>query len=181
MAAAALRSSTAIISWVTNNEIDTKKFIVERSIDNTNFTAVGERTGAGTFAGRSYYSFNDDVSSLSNYTVIYYRIKEVDINNKVTYSKIVTVRISAITGVHTWPSPFTNNIVVTVNSGNAQELRLQLTDMSGKAVRTMSYTIVRGNNQLNINNLNNLASGMYTLKIWNADGEAIASQMILKN
>lgn len=178
---ATLHGTTATIAWITDNELNTAKFIVERSTDNTNFTAAGERAGAGTYAGKSYYTLDDNIASFSNVNVIYYRIKALDANGRFTYSKVVAVRISNIVEVRTWPSPFTSQVFVAMFSSSAQQLQVQLTDFSGKMVKRAQFNVPKGNNQLVLTDLANLAAATYIIKITAANGEVISTQTLLKN
>jgi hypothetical protein len=177
--AATLHNVTTTVTWVTDNEINTSKFIVERSIDNVNFTAVGSRDAAGTYAGKSYYTFDDNIAAL-NANIIYYRIKAIDANARFTYSKVVAIRISNITGVRTWPSPFTSQVFVSMFSSTAQQVQVQLTDFAGKTVKQSQYGISKGNNQLMINDLANLPAATYVIKITAANCEVLSTQTLLK-
>lgn len=176
---ATLHNTTATVNWVTDNEINTDRFIVERSIDNKNFIAAGEKAAAGNNAGRSYYSYDDNIAAV-NANIIYYRIKAVDANGKTTYSKVVAVRISNIGAVRIWPSPFISQVTVSLYSSTAQPVSVQLIDYSGKAVRQQQYNTGRGNNQLTLAGLNTLAAGTYVIRIIGAEGEVIGTQSLLK-
>jgi hypothetical protein len=167
---ATLRGIVAGISWVTENEINTSKFIVERSVDNINFSPVGEKAAAGTYAGVSNYLLNDDLSSLTGYTVIYYRVKLINTDGGFVYSKVVVVRLSSQTTVKIWPNPFADKITVSLVSPSAGTVQARLLDYSGKTISIEQYNVVKGNNQLNMGNKAGLASGLYTLQLTDNTG-----------
>lgn len=74
-------------NWLTNNEINTKEFVVERSSDNNNFVQVGTITAKNLSTGSNYFfNDNDPLQGVS-----YYRLKIIDKDGKFTYSKIVTI------------------------------------------------------------------------------------------
>lgn len=167
---ATLRGTVAGISWVTENEINTSKFIVERSVDNINFSPVGEKAAAGTYAGVSNYLLNDDLSSLTGYQVIYYRVKLINADGGFVYSKVVVIRLSGQTAVKIWPNPFADKITVSLVSPSAGTVQARLLDYSGKTISIEQYNVVKGNNQLNMGNKAGLASGLYTLQLTDNTG-----------
>ncbi len=70
-----LSNDVARLQWVTDNETDTKIYVVERSTDGTSFDSIGSVMAAGV-AGKYTYNFPDDVSRLTC-TSVYYRLKMV--------------------------------------------------------------------------------------------------------
>lgn len=79
-------NNATLLNWSTANEVNTKFFIVEKSIDGINFTSIATLAAKGS--GEYNYSYN--VSE--NASVIYYRLKLVDADGKYTYSDIVKVK-----------------------------------------------------------------------------------------
>ena len=167
---ATLRGTVATINWVTENEVNTFKFIVERSVDNITFNAVGEKAAAGTHPGISNYFLNDDILALMAYKVIYYRVKLINVDGGIVYSKVVAVKLSSQTAVKIWPNPFTDKIIVSLVSPLATTVQARLIDYSGKTISVNQYNVVKGNNQLIINNLTGLARGVYNLKLTDDSG-----------
>ncbi len=167
---ATLKATVATVNWTTENEVNTFKFIVERSVDNISFTPVGEKAAAGNYAGSSNYSFNDDVTSLTGYKVIYYRIKVINVSGAFVYSKVVIVRINTITSIKIWPNPFTDKVTVSLVSPVATTVQVRLVDYAGKTISINQYNVVKGNNQLGIGDMNALASGVYSLQFTDDSG-----------
>jgi hypothetical protein len=175
---AVLRGTTATINWITENEINTSRFYIERSLDNLIFSSVGNVAAAGTYTGVSRYNINDDLSGFSG--VIYYRIKAMDIDGKFTYSNTVAVRISNVKEVKVWPNPFTDNISITLNSEANDQIKVTLMDYTGKTIQLNKYVVSRGNNQINVAGMKQLASGVYTIQISNTDGTTKYVQKLVK-
>jgi hypothetical protein len=167
---ATLRGAIAGIIWVTENEINTSKFIVERSIDNINFSSVGEKAAAGNYAGVSNYLLNDDISSLTGYQVIYYRVKLINADGGFVYSKVVAVRLSSKTSVKIWPNPFVEKITISLVSPSVTTVQARLIDYAGRTISINQYNVVKGNNQLDLNNLTGLANGVYMLQLTDNTG-----------
>lgn len=177
---ATLKNTNATINWTTENEINTARFVIERSFDNSSFTPIGEKAGAGTFAGVSKYSMNDDIASVAMYTVIYYRIKQVDMDGRFAYSKVVAVRPGVKGEAKVWPNPFEDKLAITLSSTVAGKVQVRLIDDIGKIVTSGSYSVVKGNNQLALTNLTKLAKGIYVVQVTDETGNISFTQKITR-
>lgn len=72
------------IFWSTSSEINTGKFIVERSVDMVHFIEIAELDAAGNSSQPRNYSCSDDYP-VPGYS--YYRLKMVDLNGETEYSQ----------------------------------------------------------------------------------------------
>ena len=62
---------------------------VERSFDQNNFSTAAFILGAQSSNNDlSQYSFTDEAKGIMNHNIIYYRLKQVDINGSFSYSSI---------------------------------------------------------------------------------------------
>lgn len=80
------------LNWSSSSEINTLKYIVERSSDGNNFTAIGEVRAAGNSGTERNYSFTDD--NATDYPVYYYRLKMADMDGTFDYSGTAAVRMN---------------------------------------------------------------------------------------
>jgi hypothetical protein len=178
-ASATVNAANVLVNWRTENEINTSRFYVERSINNGAFETIGSQPAAGNFAGAKNYTMKDDIASISG-SAVQYRIKLVDIDGKVSYSNTIIVKTTAIDAVKTWPSPFTSNVNIALRSNTTTTITSRIFDLSGKLVAQTSSQLVKGNNQLNISNLNNLSKGIYMMQIADVAGNINYTQKIIK-
>ena len=74
-----------------------------------------------------------------------------------------------ISNVKVYPNPANTQVNVNVNLTNAQNTTLTLYNVMGQVVMTKNYDFNAGNNTANIN-IDQLASGMYTLSVASANG-----------
>ena len=162
---ATLKGNAVTVSWTTTNEVNTSKFIVERSVNNTSFSYVGEKAAAGNSIGIKQYSLVDDITLLSSYPVIYYRVKLINLDGGSSYSKVVAVKLGNQTNVSVWPNPFVDKLTVSLVSSEAGTVQLRLLDYSGKTIRVDRFNVVKGNNQLYVNDLKAISSGLYLLQV----------------
>ncbi|MDQ3535303.1 MAG: T9SS type A sorting domain-containing protein [Bacteroidota bacterium] len=108
------------LSWATASEENFDYFVVERSIDAKEFSAVGKPVkGAGNSTNISNYTFVDDAPYSGR---SYYRLKAVDFDGTIEYHPVTTVNFSGETDFKIYPNPTSgNNInvtIVTPHSGN---------------------------------------------------------------
>jgi hypothetical protein len=80
--------NSVVLKWSTATETNNDFFTVERSIDGTTFSAIGNADGAGNSTLVLHYQFSDtDPFAGTNY----YRIKQTDFNGQFSYSKIIAI------------------------------------------------------------------------------------------
>jgi hypothetical protein len=115
------------IDWVTQNEQNYTNFTVERSTNNgRTYNVVGgfPSTGAGT------YSLVDKNPGDNNL----YRLKQVDINDSVSYSKIVTVNFSNhgrdVACINVYPNPARERLTLSIDA-KAPSYKIQITNAWG--------------------------------------------------
>ncbi len=178
-AAVVLNGTAVTINWLTENELNINNFTTERSTDNRTFTAVATVTAAGNSNGIKNYSTQDDISNVKG-TAIYYRIKAVDADGKITYSNTVAIRFTGVDGIKTWPNPFTSGINVSVFSKVNTRVNLRITDAAGKIVTSSAFTVVKGNNQLTVSSLEGMAKGVYSIEVKDNTGIINFVQKIIK-
>lgn len=165
-----LTGTNTLLNWKTSSEYNTAYYEIERSTDNISFIKTGSKVfAAGMSAISKRYQLIDNVTDLQSAGIIYYRVKLYDTDGKVTYSNIAAVRLSVNnTTIKTWPNPFVSKLQIQINSQVNTAVELRITDVAGKMIITQSKQVMKGNNQLSIENLDKLPSGTYLLQVINA-------------
>ena len=74
-----------LLSWSTASELNNQFFEVQKSIFGEQFTPIAEVSGNGTTTEIHHYNFTDTEVS----PAAFYRLKQVDYDGTVSYSKIV--------------------------------------------------------------------------------------------
>jgi trimeric autotransporter adhesin len=161
---ARLADNDAILNWKTENEINTGEFTVERSMNgSTNFSAVGKIKSANT-PGIHHYSFTDvDISQLVS-DVIHYRLKQTDIDGRLTYSKVVTLTMKNRSALLLYPNPASHQINLSVVTKRRERLGYQVFDNAGRMLMQLNSEVSPGTNSFAID-INKLAAGVYYLKL----------------
>lgn len=80
--------SINLLQWQTSSEINNAGFEVERSADGKNFKKIGFVKGDGDSGKINDYSFTDESPNILSY----YRLKQMDLDGKFEYSRIITVK-----------------------------------------------------------------------------------------
>jgi hypothetical protein len=96
------------LSWTTLSEESTIKFVIERSENADDFTAIGEVAAKGARNSGADYSFLDEKAGTG---IHYYRLKAVDVDGNVSYSEMIALGTKgAISNFNVYPNPAANEI-----------------------------------------------------------------------
>ena len=165
---ATLNNNDVLTTWLTTDEINTRNFEIERSINGINFYKIGELLAYNNSGNHTYNYTDKNIINLSTST-LFYRLKQIDIDGKFTYSEIKNVKIVKENAVAIYPTPTINNIKI-VTKRNIDFI--QLYDLQGKKIKEWSGT----KTDLDVHNI---LSGVYILNIYFKSGEMV-NQKILK-
>ncbi len=128
---ATAQNQTSLLKWTVVQEINSSKYIIERSTDAVNFLRIGEVMAKGGNSVVNNYSFTD------NYPLNgddHYRIKQVDADGKYSYSEVRKVSFSDLKAlISISPNPARDLIKVTI-TGNTEKLIVKLYNAGGQQV-----------------------------------------------
>jgi hypothetical protein len=154
------QNSDAQLQWITDNEVGINKFELERSFDAFSYAAI-KTTLASNNVNRNQYNYLDvDVTSNLNFKdVVYYRLKIIDNNNKVSYSNTVKINYSNKLQLTIAPNPVKENLVIRGFAPN-KIYNCVIADITGKQLNVKQLTATQ-----NSIAVNNLSKGVYVLKV----------------
>lgn len=160
------------LTWSTSMELNNSHFILEKSIDGKSFTAIGTITGKGSTSIQQDYSFTD----YEPYDGInYYRLKQIDFNGTITFSKVIQIRFSGETGFSIKPNPTYDKVTVSFNALQENMPDLILVNILGQELGR--YTI----NDLDISiDLTKFSPGVYFVKFFNSEEGKFKVEKIVK-
>lgn len=157
------QNNAAHLRWLTNNEVNTKQFLVQRSKDGATFNSIGS-VQAQSSAGSHTYYFNDTKVLTGNN---FYRLQMSDNDGRVTYSNIITVKTNNNNpSLSVYPNPAKNNATLLFNATTQSRYEIKITDVSGKVIKNINGASVIGENKINLD-LNNYGRGTYYLILHN--------------
>jgi hypothetical protein len=121
--------------WATATEKNSRAFEVERSVDGERFERLGTVADAGNSSAPRRYGFEDPHTPIPSdpHTLLYYRLKQVDLDGTFAYSPVRTVSFthSAIPPFTLFPNPARD--LVTVATGTAGAA-VEVFDATGRRV-----------------------------------------------
>lgn len=149
------------LDWVMENETNSKWFVVEHSVDGSDFDSIGVVTALNN-AHQSNYIYTDRLAqSGSNY----YRLRQVDNDDVSRYSKVITLNYTVVSDkVQVFPNPAVAVLNYSITSAGADQALVQVFNLAGVVVSTQQHSLVAGENQQSIA-IGGLRSGSYFLKI----------------
>jgi Secretion system C-terminal sorting domain len=182
IASADLIGNIASIKWFTLSEQNTSYFVVERKYGSTDFTATGNQVkAAGNSDSKSDYQMPDNIGNLMQNEVIYYRIKLVDLDGKVTYSNTVIIRLSKKPGVTIWPNPFQSSLTISITTEKETIVDIRLIDVNGKLIRNFNQKVAKGISQIAIQELGQLPGGVYLIEITDKNAGTTYQKLVKNN
>lgn len=145
----------AQLQWTVGTEVNVNEYVVEKSLNGRDFSAIGNVAAKGT----DKYTFTD--GKLQNGTS-YYRIKSVDKDGQFKYSPVKSINhlIPGKLNYTIYPNPVRNNLFIKDLSGTNN---ITIFDATGKVVYSKANV---NNTSVNID-LTNLSNGLYTVMINN--------------
>lgn len=176
----AYQNNQGLLSWATENEENTDRFEIERSIDGKTFSKVGFSAAQGTNSGKTNYQFADDLSGVSA-NAVYYRLKCIDRDGKFTYSKIVGLYKDAKSGVQisVVPNPVVNtNATLRINTTTKGTADLRIIDFGGRVLRTQKLNLYEGSNSVSLTGMEKLTPGVYSAQVYK-DGEMMTTRFVV--
>ena len=144
------KKNNVVLNWTTATETNNRFFEVEQSTDGINFSFVTRIAGKGTTSSLTFYTATDSYVTPGTK---YYRLKQVDLDGKFTYSGIISIFIEK-----------TNRLNLVQHSDqliveSAENMQVALLNSSGRILNYFTLKIGR-----NIIPLSNLPAGMYLLR-----------------
>jgi hypothetical protein len=123
----------AMLTWATAREINTQKFIIQRSTDDgTSWDDIGTINASGNSNFNQHYSFTDRQPKSANW----YRLKMIDADNEYSYSKLVILTTATANSIYysVYPNPATDFITIASSSLQPQPVRIQVLDNIGRMI-----------------------------------------------
>lgn len=153
------------VIWKTATEINNDYFIVEKSRDGINFETLEVVGGKGNFSGLSEYALEDN----SPYNGInYYRLKQVDFDGTVSYSKVSTAYFNnkgSDVDFRIFPNPIAQNghfSLVINGQKEQQQVLVVLKDVTGKEYYSKVFVVEHQHDfVITVDPAQNLSPGVY--------------------
>jgi hypothetical protein len=162
-----LVQNKAVLQWNAFTEKANHRFIIEHSKDGRYFTAIGQLNGiAGSW---QTYRFVDPSPVFGKN---YYRIKMIPEagTEKISGTVILTEKWQEEFILTSLVNPFVEELRFDLQAPRKEIVTIQLIDALGKLVYVKSETVTTGINRMQLNNLPDMHSGIYILRLHTGSG-----------
>lgn len=152
------------LEWVTSSEINTDKFIVEKSLDGgQTWFYVGEKPAAGNSTATLNYNLFDLNPVIGDN---YYRLKIIDLDGTYKYSDVINIVIEDVVTSgfgNIYPNPTSGMLNVEIQSTNNYQTNIITYDVIGQIVADKSINLSKGLNKVQFD-YSMLAKGTYIIR-----------------
>lgn len=178
---ALLNNKKVDLKWTTASEINVSHFIIEKSTDGINYADAGMAMAYGNTSDKTNYSLSDNNINTNTATVIYYRIRSIDIDGKSQLSETRIIRIGKenenSVSIFAYPNPVSNEVRITIPAKWQNKfVSYEVISVNGQPVRKI---ISANSSQTETINTTTLTPGFYFVRVI-CEGQ-VAQQKIIKN
>ncbi len=158
-----LKDKKGLLKWRSSFEENIHDFILQKSFNSRNFfdyTSISPKNISG-----SEYSIVDESLATGNN---FYRLKIKNLDGTTDFSPIVKINFAKGSPANwfVYPNPAEGTDASLVyQATTSKNISLRVTDIAGRTLYASSYTIVPGNNKINIPS-QHLGAGMYMITIF---------------
>jgi uncharacterized repeat protein (TIGR01451 family) len=155
--------------WSTQQEINNKEFVLERSVDGIYFETIAIVPGAINSQSSKSYSYDD--MAFPHISKIYFRLSQVDIDGSKHNAAIQTVYVKDYQNINLSiysivPNPVKEMATVTIIADVENNYTLSLYNGLGQRINATQKHLSKGQNTASIN-LSNVEKGFYILEVQN--------------
>ena len=178
---ATITNKTILLHWVTAQEINNNYFEIERSFNGEDFTTVGLALDGFENDSKKEYAFKDDSKLLETKDVVYYRLKQYDIDKIFHYGASIMVVLKAEKKaiIQISPNPFNEKFTLKFEGVENAHAEIFLSNLLGNSFLNKKAIVNKGLNNINVEGLGDLPSGAYLATLV-VNGKVVASQKIAK-
>lgn len=163
------------LDWVTEEEINAGKYVIERSDDGINYSTIITTKAKSNTTQQTSYTAYDENPVING--INYYKLNEYDENGRGgLLSQAFVSNTAGFPKLSVYPNPSNGRININVINFNVPSVRVEIDDVYGNAVWSSSIQLTEGNSLQQID-LSMIEAGMYFVKA--TDGTNFYKQTLL--
>jgi hypothetical protein len=171
-------SGNIAVDWTVENELNIKRYEVEKSADGVSFAKVNTTAASATNSTTKDYRFID-VNPLSGNN--FYRIRSIGADGQFDYSNTVLVKMGSLSsGIRIYPNPVTDVIGAEFKHMPAGIYNTRLLNAQGQTVLSKTINHAPGTSMETIQPDYKLLSGIYQLEVTAPDKQVTMVKVIVK-
>ncbi|MES2655958.1 MAG: SBBP repeat-containing protein [Bacteroidota bacterium] len=165
-----------LLTWKIPTSINSALFIVERSLNNSDWTNIGiiKKNSSSSIANQYQYIDTTLSRQMKERSKLYYRLKQRDVSGNFEYSKILFFQEEKEDIVYIVPNPFTDELLISQNR-LVGVIKVEMLDMMG--IVCLSQYIDPSIEQVKVSTAH-LKTGMYIVKVYSND--IVQAQKMIK-
>ena len=172
---ATLKNGSVQLTWTTAIEENAREFIIEKSADGMDFTSIGSIQAHGNSVITQKYSYKDP---LITGNVSYYRLKQVDFDEKAAYSHVIsTTSEKTFENISISPQPIKDQVEIAFYATSETSVMLKVFNSTGSLVHTYNNQIQAGANSIRAD-LSALPQGLYLLSLQDSNGQIALTKIV---
>ncbi len=168
------QESQVQLNWQTSSEINSAGFEIERSENGKEFNRIGyvkTEANNGKSVEKLSYEFTDSEIRNHNSEMLYYRLKQLDLDGKFEYSPIKFVKMEEKETINIYPNPTSDFVNIDAFGHQIKSIEL---------LNTTGTVIYKENKVIDKIDLSGKPTGIYFLKIENLNGKIVVKK-VMKN
>lgn len=158
------------LTWTTANEMNNGHFEVEHSLDGSNWTSLATVAAGNNSLGDSY-SYTDETATAAQTS---YRIRQVDIDGKYMYSKVVMIGATATT--QTTIIAIGKTVTIFPEKLSGGHLMVRLITLGGQVLQQQSFETASSRIDLT---LSTSVNGMYLVQVTDGSQWSVVKKVML--
>ena len=154
-------AENVFVKWQVATESNMKGYEVERADNNNIFRSMGF-VPAHNDLKAEHYSFTDK-NAFVNSSTVQYRLKQIDGDGSIEYSKITSLSSNNVSVA--FGNPFSGILNLHLHITSPQTIAISLFDVQGKAVLVQKPVLYNASSNIRLNGTSGLQAGTYILKV----------------
>ena len=162
-----------LLKWGTASEQNSKEFRLERSLNGSDFNQITTVVAAGNSSIPRDYQYTDRNIDQINSNVMFYRLKQVDLDNNFKYSNIVRLNYnkSGVSNSIVYPNPTNGYVTVVLGDNSLLGTEALVTDVNGMLLQRVKFV-----NSSQVFNLSGFTNGLYLIRLSNKETLKVIKQ-----
>lgn len=153
------------LKWTTGFEHNNAVFEIETSKDGSNFYRIGSKPSYGNASTDQHYTFTDRMPAIG---INYYRLKQVDIDSRYSYSNTIAVLFNGKNHVLTiHPNPAKDRLIISTKQPLNKAI-INIIGADGRVAKSETISSTQRNYEIDIQAL---AKGIYFVEIISEAGK----------
>lgn len=133
------QGKTALLTWVAYSDAEANNFVVERSTDDGNWTAIGNVAADQVAPGTKSYSFTDPAPADG---VNAYRLA-IQSEGVTTWSPVKVLDFASVAGLKIYPNPANTSLSI-INGTSSKSLLVRLVSSTGQVLQSQTISAAGG-------------------------------------